>query len=178
MVRACLVHSRGFLSLNSYAKIPELTTSWCSISRTLRIKALVKHGGFHLYAARTWSRSSLRTPAAWYIVSWRSSTLIRLYSHVITCWFLYLLLTDLQPIFNCESRVMFALAAFAVSQWAKWCLHCSLVPVGGVMEEAPVILLDSVPFSTCWGVCGAMICCSGCEEIMMMKQSGKSWGRR
>ena len=37
-----------------------------------------------------------------------------------------------------------------------------------------VVLLDSVPLSTRCGACGAMICCCGSEEMMIMNQSGKS----
>jgi len=178
VVKACLVHSREFISLNSSAKIPELTTSWCSISRTVQTNSLVDHGGYPLLVARNWSLSSLRRPAACYIISWRSSTLIRLYSHLIVCWFLLLLLPVIQKVFDCWSWVMFSVAAFAESRWAKWCLRCSWVSAGGWLEEAPVVLLDSVPCSTCWGVCGTMICCSGSEEMMITKRSGKSWGRR
>jgi len=178
VVNVCLVHSRAFLSLNSSVEIPELTTSSCSISQTVRPNALVDDRCFPLWAARNWSCSSLRTPAQCYIILWRSPTSSRVYSHPIVCCFLFLLLPVLRTIFMCASRVRFSVAAFAVSQWAKWCLGCSLVSAGGVLEEAPIVLLDSVPCSTCWGVCGAMICCSGSEEMMITKRSGKSSGRR
>jgi len=178
MVKACLVHSRGFLSLNSSAKIPKLPTSWYLISRTVRPNALVDNGGFPLRAAWNWSSSSLCTPAACYIISWWSSTSIQLYSHLIECRFLFLLLRDLRTIFKCVSRVMFSVAAFAASWWAKWCLSCSWVSAGGVMAEVPVVLLDSDPCSTCWGVCWAMICCCESEEMMIEERSGMSWGRR
>jgi len=125
VVKAWLVHSRGFLSLNSSAKISELTTSWCSISHTVRTNALVNHGGFPIRVAGNWSRSTLRTPAARYIISWRWSTSSRLYSHPMACCFLFLLFPVVQTIFNCASRVMFSVAAFTASRWAKWCLRCS-----------------------------------------------------
>ena len=44
------------------------------------------------------------------------------------------------------------------------------------MDEAPIVLLDSVPLSPCCGVSGAMICCSGSDEMMITKLSGKSSG--
>jgi len=91
VVKACLVQSQGFLSLISSAKIPELTTLWCSISLTVQTYSLVDYGGFPLLAARNSPRSSQHTPAACYIISWRSSTSIRLYSHPIACLILFLL---------------------------------------------------------------------------------------
>jgi len=168
----------GILITKFFQEIPEQTTSRCSISRTVQTNALVQHGGFPLQAARSWSRSSGHTPAAWYISSWRSFTAIPLYLHPIGCCFLFLLLPVLRTIFNWASSVMSPVVAFAVSWWATWCLRCSSVSGGGVLEETPVVLLDFIPCSTCWGVCGAMICCSGSEEMMITKQSGKSWGRR
>jgi len=60
-------------------------------------------------------------------------------------------------------------AAFAASRRTKWCLHCSWVAEGGVLEEVPVILLDSVPLSPCRDICGVMICCCGSEELRITK---------
>jgi len=71
MVISCLDHSRGFFWRNPSARIPVRATSWCSISWTVRIHALVQHGGFALWAAMDWSGSSLRTPAVCYIINWR-----------------------------------------------------------------------------------------------------------
>jgi len=178
MVKACLVHSRGFLSLNSSAKIPELTTSWWSISRTVRTNSLVDHGGSPLRATINWAHSSLSTPAVCYIIHWQPCTSIWRHIHPITCFFLFLLLPVLRKMFNCASRVMISLATFAASRRTKWCLRCSWVSAGGVLKEAPVVLLYSVPPSPCWGVCGARTCCCGSEEMMITKRSGKSWGRR
>jgi len=178
MVKACLVPSRGFLSRNSYAEIPEPTASVCLIPQTVRTNALVDHGGFPLRVAMNWSRSSPCTPAAGYIISWLPYTTIRLYSHpIVRCIFISLL-PILQTIMYCASRFVFAVPAFAVSQWAKSCLRCSWVSAGGILDEVPDVLLDSVPLSPCCGVCGAMICCCGREEMMIRKWSGKTWGRR
>jgi len=47
----CFVFSRGFLSHNSSATIPELTASWCLVSWTEQGMALVNHRGFPLRAA-------------------------------------------------------------------------------------------------------------------------------
>ena len=178
VVKACFVHSRGFLWLNSSTKIPELATSWCLISQTVRPNALVDHGSFPLHVAMNWSRCSSRTPAVRYIICWFPCTSIQLHLHPIACCFLFLLLPVLQTICNCASRVIYLVAAFAASQWTKWCLRCSWVSGGGVFDETAIILLDSVLLSPFHGSCGAMICCCGSAEMMMMKQSGKSWGRR
>jgi len=177
-VEAWLVHSRGFLSLNSSATIPELTTPCSLILRTMRTNASLDHGGVPVRAAINWPCSSLRTPAAGYIISWLPATSIVLYSHPIACYFLFLVLPVLLTIFNCASRVIFSVTTFAASQWAEWCLRCSWVSVVGKLDEVPVILLDSVPLSPCWGVCAAMICCCGSEEMMITKWKGMSWGRR
>jgi len=178
VVKACLGHCRGSPGLNSSAEITELTTSWCSISWNVRTNALVDHWGFPLQVARNSSHSFLRTPAECYIICWRSSTSIRVYSHPNVCSFLFLVHPVLRTICNCASKVMFSVAAFAASRWAKWCHHWSWVSAGGVSKEAPVVLLHSVRCSPCWGICGAMICCCGSEEMMITKRSGKSWWRR
>jgi len=70
LIKACFVHSQGCLSGNSAAKIPELTTSWCSTSWTVWTIAFVGHGGFPLQAAINSLRSSLRTPGVRYTVNW------------------------------------------------------------------------------------------------------------
>jgi len=176
VVKALLVHSRWFLSLNLCAKIPDLTTSWWSISRTVRTNPLVNRGGFPLRAAINWSLSSLRTPAVCYIISWPPCTSIRLHLHLIECCLSFLLLAVLWTIGNCASRVLFSVAAFAASRWTQWCLCYSWVSAGGVSNETAVILLDSVPLSPCCGACGAMICCCESEEMLIIKQSGESWG--
>jgi len=178
VVKACLVSSWGFLSKNASANIPELITSWRSISRPVLTNAWVDHGGFPFWAARNCSRSSLGTPAECYIISWQSSTSIRLYSHRIMYCFLFLLLPVLRTMFDSASRVIFSVATCAESWWARWWLQCSWVSAGDVLGEAHVIVLDSVPCWSCRGVCGAMIWGCGIEEMMIMKQSGKSWGRR
>jgi len=178
VVKACLVHSQGFLWLNASAKIPELRASWCSISRMVQTNALVEHVGFPLRVAVNWTCSTLRTTAVSYIIKWRRCTSIWRHLHRIACCFSFLLIPVLKTIFHSESRLMFSVAAFAASWWTKWWLHCSWVSAGGVLDEAPIVLLDSVPPSPCGGVCGAMICCCGSEEMMITKRSGKSWWRR
>jgi len=178
VVKACWVNSPGFLSLNSSERILELTTSWCSISQAVRTNALVDYGGFPLRAALNWSRRSLRTPAVCYMVSWRPCTSIQLHWNLIACCFLFLLFLVSQTTFKCASWVTLSVAAFAASRWPKWCLHCSWVSEGGIADETAVVLLDSVPVSPCCGAWGAIICRCGREEMMIMKQSGKSWGRR
>ena len=144
----------------------------------MQTNALVDHAGFQLWAAIHWSHISWGTPALWYIIRWRPCTSIRLQLHPMACCFLLFLLPVLRIIFDCASRVMFWVAAFAVLGWTMGCLHCSWVSAGGVLVEPAVILLDSVPLSPHCFCCGAMICLCGSEKMMMMKQSGKSWGRR
>jgi len=103
VINACFVHSRGCLWGNSSAIIPELTTSRCSISRTLRKNAFVDHGGFPLQAAINLLRSSLRTPAVRYTVNWPPFASIWIYSHPTACCFLFFLLPVLRMIFKCAS---------------------------------------------------------------------------
>jgi len=107
MFTACLVHSRAFLWLNSSAKITELTTSCLSISRTVRTNPVVDNGHVQLRAGINWSPSYLCTPGAYYVICWRSSSLIRLYSHLIPRCFWFFLLLVLCTIFNCASWAMF-----------------------------------------------------------------------
>jgi len=178
VVKTCLVHSRGFSSLNSSPQIPLLPTSSCSISRTVRRDALVDLGGFPFWAAINTSRSSLHTTTVCYTISWWLCTWIQPYTHPIASCVLFLCLPVVWTIVNCWSRGIFLVAAIAASWWTKWFLHCSWVSAGGILVETPVILLDSVPLSLCWCVSGAMICCSGSEEMMITKRSGKSWARR
>jgi len=160
----------------SSATIPELTTSWWWIFRTLQTNAFVNHAGFPLRATLNWSHSFLRTAVVCYIINWQPCTSIWVQLHLIACCFPFLLRPVLGITFNCVSRVILSMAAFAASWWSKWCLRCSWVSAGGVLDEVPVILLDSVPLSPSWGVCGAMICCCGSEEMMITKRSGKYWG--
>jgi len=156
----------------------ELTASTWLILQTVQTNALVNNGGFPLRAAINWSRRSLGTPAGCYIICWRPCTSIQLHLHPITSCFLFLLHLVLGTIVNCESRVILSGAAFAALRWTKWCLHCGWVSAGGVLDEVPVVLLNSVSLLPCRDLCGAMICGSGIEEMMITKQSGKSWGRR
>jgi len=173
--KSYFVHSRGHLSPNLPANIPELRTSWCSISQTVQTHALVEHGGFLLCATMNWSRSSQHTPAVRYIPSWRSSTSICIDSHPIACGFLLLLLPDLHTIPMCASRVTFSVATIAAARWTNWCLRCCSVSPGGPMVEAPVIRLDLAPITPGWSSSGAMACCCGMVRKMITKWRGKSW---
>jgi len=87
MIKAGFVHSWGCLSWNLSAKMPELSKSWCLFLQTVRINALVNHGGFSLRAVDTWSCSFWRTPAEWYTINWRLYTLVWIYSHPTACCF-------------------------------------------------------------------------------------------
>jgi len=68
----CFSHSWGCLWRNSCAKIPEQTTWWCLVSRSVRGKASVDHGGSLLRAAINWSRKSSTT-----LVSVRNTRVFR-----------------------------------------------------------------------------------------------------
>jgi len=162
--QAGVVHSREPLSRDSSAEIPNLTASWCSMSRTLRTNAFVDHGGLPLRAATNWLRSSLRTPAVHYVLSWPPSVLIWSYSHPIACCCLLLLCPVSRTIFKCPSDAIFLVAAIAVSRWTNWCLHCSCVSARDASGEAPVVRLDSECITPGWGVCGAMTCRCGKGE--------------
>jgi len=162
--KACFVHSRGPLSRHSSAKSPELTTSWCSISRAVRINAFVDHGGLPLLAAINWSWSSLRTPAVHYIVSWPPSISIWSYSHPIACCCLLLLHPVSRTFFKSASWAIFSVPAMAASRWTNWCLRCSCVSARGALYEGPGVRLDSDCITPGWGVCGAMTCYRGQGE--------------
>ena len=127
----------------------------------MRIDALVDHGGIYLQSVTNSTSSSLHTPAVYTIISWQPSSTIRPYSYPWACCLSFLLLLVLQTIFNCASTVIFSVAALAASWWTKSCLHCSWVSAGGVLDEAPVVLLDSDLLPPCWDVCGAMTCLCG-----------------
>jgi len=165
----------GPLSRNLSAKIPELTTSWYSISRTVRTNALVDHGCFPLQAAMNWSRSSQRTPAVRYTVSWPLSTSLWIDSHPIACCFLLLLLPVLHTILKCGSWLIFSVATIAASRWPHWCLRCCCVPMGGALFEVPVVPLNSAPTAPGCSISGAITCCCGMVMKLVMKSSGKSW---
>jgi len=164
VIKACFVHSQGCLSGNWSAKIPELTTSWCSILRTVQANALVNHGGFWWRAEMNWSQSSLHIPAVYYTILWPWFTLIWIYSHPIACCFLLLLLPVLRTIFKCTSWVIFLVAALTASWCTNWCLHSCCVPESDSLCVMPVDPPGLVPFSPGWGVCVAMSCWCRIEE--------------
>jgi len=140
--KPCFVYSRQRLSTNSSAKIPEVTTSWCSISRAVQTNAVVDHGGFPLRAAMNLSRSSLCTPAVRYTVSWPLSTSMWIDSHPIACCFLFSLFPVSHTISKWVSWVIFSVATIAVSRYTNWCLRRCCVSPGGALCEAPVVWLD------------------------------------
>jgi len=140
VVEAYIVHSPGCLSGNSFAKMPELTTSWCSISRTLRTNAFVDHGGFPLRAVTNLLRSSLRTPAVRCTVNWPLFASIWIYPHPTADCFFVLLLPVLRTIFKGASRVMCLVAALAASRWTNLCLRSCCVPRISICDVAPANL--------------------------------------
>jgi len=156
-------------------KIPELTTSWCSILWTVRTNALVDHGDLPLRDAMNWSRSSLHMPVVRYIRSWPSSTQIWIDSHPITCCILFFLLPVVRTYFKCASWGIFSVATIAESRWTHWCLRCCCVSPSGSMCEVPVVRLDSAPIALGGSVSGAMACCCRNVRKMITKRSGKCW---
>ena len=162
---ACFVHSQWHLSPNSFAKIPELVTSPCSILGTVRTNAFVDHGGLPLRTAINWSRSSLRTPAVQYNVSWPPCISIWSYSHPMACCCLWMLSPVLSTFLKCASWAIFSVAAIVESQCTKWCVCCSCLSARGGVAEAPVVQLDSDWITPGWGACRAMTCyCRKGEE--------------
>jgi len=111
-------------------KIPEQTTSWCVISRTVWTNAFANPWGFPLRAAINWSCSSLHTPAVYYIITWQPSSSVSSYSDPIACCLVFLVLPVLHSIFKCACWVIFAVATLAVSRWTNWCLCCYCVSAG------------------------------------------------
>jgi len=164
VIKACFVHSRGHLSGNSCAKIPELTTSWWSISRTVRTNAYVAHGGFPLWAAMNSLCSSLRTPAVGYTVHWPPFASIRIYSHRTACCILFLLLPVLRKIFKCASWVICLVATLAASRWTNLCLRSCYVPRSSAFDLALVNLPVFDPLSPGGGGCVSIMCWCGIGE--------------
>jgi len=154
----------------------ELTESWCFISRTLRTNALVDHGDFPLRAAVNWPQSSLHTPAVHYIISRRPSTSAQINVYLITCCFIFLLLTVYRTTFKCASR-----------SYLQW-LH--LPRCGG---PTGVCVAPMAQWVVQWMTClsfGSICILSHLAEIfvepwltgmqkgkkMITERSGKSWG--
>jgi len=163
-MNACFVHSRGCLSGNSSAKLAELTTSWCSISRTVRTNAFVDHGGFPLRAVIYSLLSSLRTPTVRYTVNWPPIASIWIHSHPTTCCFLCSLLPVSWTIFKCASWVICLVAASAALRWTNLCLHSCCVPTISVLDVAPPNLLVFDPLSPGGGGSVSMMCWCGIGE--------------
>jgi len=164
VIKAFIVHSRGRLSGNSSAKIPELTTSWCSISRTVQTNGFFDHGGFALRAAMISLRSSLWTPAIRYMVNWPPIASIWIDSHPPVCCFLILLLPVLWTIFKCASWVICLVAASAASRWTNLCLRSCCVPRMCVCVVAPGNLPVFDPLSPGGGGCVSKMCWCGIRE--------------
>jgi len=164
VIKDCFAHSQGWISGNSSAKIPQLTTSWCLISRTLQTEAFHDHGGCLLRAAINWSRSSLRTLALRYTMNWRPFTTIWIHSHPTAFCFLFLLLSVSWTIFKCASLVICLVAALATSQWTNSCLCSCCGPMIAVLDVPPAnrLGLDLLPPG--WGGSESMICWCGIEE--------------
>ena len=188
MVKVYFVYSRQQLSLNVYTKIPFLTTSWYLILWTVLTNVFGDHGCFPLCAGIYRSRSFHFTPTVYDLIGRQSSASISIYSHQIVCCVIFSVLLVLLTIIKCVYTNIFSMATFAESGWCMWYLHYSNVSVGGILDKAPIILLDSDPLMNCWVVCRSTICWCGSEEEddnenkwevlgkMIMKRSGKSWG--
>jgi len=172
VITACSIHSRGWLFGNSFARIPELTTSGHSTSRTVQTCALVNHGGFQLQAAINWSCNFLRTPAICYTVDWQPFTSLWIYSHPTACRFWFLPRPVLRTIFKCAFWVISLEATLAASLWTNWCLRSGCVPMSDVFDVAPSNRLESDSLSPCWGGCVSMICWCGRGEE---DDNGKRW---
>jgi len=164
MIDACFIHSGRCLSRNSSANIPELTTSWCSISRTVRRNVIIDHGGCPLRAAINSSHCSLWTPAERYTVSQRPFTSIWIYSHPTASCFVFWLLPVLRMIFKSVSWVICLVAALGALRWTNWCLRSPCVPMIGIPDVVPANRLDLDPLSPGWGGSVSMIWWCGIGE--------------
>jgi len=158
VIKACLVQSWCRLSGNWSVKIPDLTTSWCSISQTVQTNAFVYNGGFPLCAAINLLCSSLQSHAVRYTVNWLLFTSIWIYSHPTGCCFWFVHLPVLWTIFKCASWVICLVAALAASQWANLCLHSSCVRRIAVLDVTPVDLVVFDPLSPGRGSSVSMMC--------------------
>jgi len=155
--------SREWLSRNMSPKIPELTTSWCSIARTVWTNDYVDHRGFALQAAINCSCSSLLTTAV-HSLKWRPFTTVWIWSYLSACCFWFLLLLALRMMFRCVSWVILLVAALAALWWTNLYLHPCCVPMSDLLDETPVSRLDSDPDSPGWGLFVCIIWWCGIEE--------------
>jgi len=101
VIKACFVHSWGCLSGTWSAKIPQLATSWWSISRSEQAYALFILGCFPLRTAITWSHSLLQISALCHSVNWWLFTTVWIYSHQTACCILFMLRPVLRTIISC-----------------------------------------------------------------------------
>jgi hypothetical protein len=137
LIQAFFVNSRGCLSVNPAAILPELRTLRCSASRTVRIYSSLDTTSFPLQASINWSCRSQRTAAVCYTVNRRSFPTVWLFSHLTIWCFLFVLLPVLQMIFKCASWAIFLGASLAASQWTNCCVHSWCVPISDILDEAP-----------------------------------------
>jgi len=158
VIEVCFSHFWGCWSLFSCATIPELTSSWCSIPRTVQTTAVVDHGGFPWWEVINWSHSNLCKPVAWCTGNLYLLTTVCINSHPTACCFFFVLLPMLRMIYQCASWVIFWVAALAVSRWTNWCLYSCCVPMSDVFEEAPANRLNLDLLGPGWGDCVYMVC--------------------
>jgi len=150
--------------MTRWAKIPELTISWSSISRTLCTHGLVDHGCFLLWAAIYWSGSSLGMTAERDQVCWNLLTSIRICSQCIVCCIDSCCRRFSGWCYTVDLGIISSLAALAALRSTNLCLQYCCVPVCAASDKMPVGGHDSDPLCTCWGVFVAMIYCCGKEE--------------
>jgi len=113
VIEACCVHSWGCLWGNSSGHIPELTTSWCSISQTVWTNAFHDHAGFPLRAVINWPCSSLWTSVVHHTINWWLFASMWIHSLSTAYCFLLLLLPFVRMFFKYASWVICLLAALA-----------------------------------------------------------------
>ena len=170
----CFIHSRRRLSRNSFAQIPELTTTSTLILWSVQKNALVHDWGFPLWAMANWLCSYLPTPAVHYIDSCVLSTSIWSYSHLAACYIFLLWRLVLYTIFACGSWVLCPVAAIAASWWTICCPRCCCVSPSCKLDVMPVLRLNSDPIGPGGGDYGATPWCWGKVRKMITKSSGKS----
>jgi len=161
VIAACFVHSWGGLSGNSSSKLPELTSSWCLILRTVQTNGFVDNGGLLLRAVISLLSCSLQTAVVHYTVNWPPFASIRIYSHPLACCILFLLLQGLRTIFNTVSWVMCLVAVLPALWWTNLYLHSCCVPRMSGFHVAPA---NRLVFDPLWP--------SGRGCVSIMRKSG------
>jgi hypothetical protein len=164
VIQSWFFYPWGCLSENSSTIIPDMTTSWCSIMRTLWTHASVIDGDLALQILKNGSCSSLCKRTVHYTVNSQPFTLIWIYFYPTGSCFSFLLVPVLQTICKCASWVIILVAALGALQWTYWCVRSGWVPIRAVYDFQPVNQFNFDLLSPGWSGCESMICWCGVGE--------------